>query len=173
MTDARRLVEEIGRELGPTEQEIRHHPYVTALEAGRVRREELPRFAGEQYHIIRSDLRSVAQLLNRFGTTPSGPIEEAGKIKNTDIMAELKLPPVKTHCSVLAEDAIKAALAAFRERYGTVGAAATVKRSRRARARAGFRTATANLRRLRSSGGVHYGVRDRGALHQREGQGLR
>jgi NifU-like protein involved in Fe-S cluster formation len=41
-------------------------------------------------------------------------------------VAELKLPPVKTHCSVLAEDAIKAALAGFRERYGTVGAAATV-----------------------------------------------
>src|SRR5262245_51811752 len=77
MTDARRLVEEIGRELGPTEQEIRHHPYVTALEAGRVRREELPRFAGEQYHIIRSDLRSVALLLNRFGTTPSGPFFQA------------------------------------------------------------------------------------------------
>ena len=76
-------------------------------------------------------------------------IEEAGKIKNTDIVAELKLPPVKTHCSVLAEDAIKAALADFRERYGTVGAAATVYRSRRAPARAGFRTATANLRRLR------------------------
>jgi len=77
MTDAQRLVEEIGRELGPTEQEIRHHPYLTALEAGRVRREELPRFAGEQYHIIRSDLRSVALLLNRFGTTPSGPFFQA------------------------------------------------------------------------------------------------
>jgi hypothetical protein len=77
MTDAQRLVEEIGRELGPTEQEIRHHPYLTALEAGRVRREELPRFAGEQYHIIRSDLRSVALLVNRFGTTPSGPFFQA------------------------------------------------------------------------------------------------
>ena len=37
-------------------------------------------------------------------------IDEAGKIKNTDIVNELKLPPVKIHCSVLAEDAIKAAL---------------------------------------------------------------
>jgi pyrroloquinoline quinone (PQQ) biosynthesis protein C len=38
-----------------------------------VRREHLICFAGEQYHIIRSDLRSVALLVNRFGTTPSGP----------------------------------------------------------------------------------------------------
>lgn len=38
-------------------------------------------------------------------------IEEAAKIKNTDIVQELNLPPVKIHCSVLAADAIKAALA--------------------------------------------------------------
>jgi len=37
-------------------------------------------------------------------------LEEAGAIKNTDIAAELALPPVKIHCSVLAEDAIKAAI---------------------------------------------------------------
>jgi len=37
-------------------------------------------------------------------------LEEAGKIKNTDIAEELALPPVKIHCSVLAEDAIKAAI---------------------------------------------------------------
>ena len=37
-------------------------------------------------------------------------VEEAGKIKNTDIVQELNLPPVKIHCSVLAEDAIKAAI---------------------------------------------------------------
>src|SRR2546430_7926772 len=36
-------------------------------------------------------------------------VDEAAKIKNTDIVSELKLPPVKIHCSVLAEDAIKAA----------------------------------------------------------------
>jgi nitrogen fixation NifU-like protein len=40
-------------------------------------------------------------------------IEEAQKIKNTDIVQELNLPPVKIHCSVLAEDAIKAALSDF------------------------------------------------------------
>ena len=40
-------------------------------------------------------------------------IQEAGKIKNTDIVQELSLPPVKIHCSVLAEDAIKMALADY------------------------------------------------------------
>ena len=43
-------------------------------------------------------------------------VDEAGKIKNTDIVNELKLPPVKIHCSVLAEDAIKAALADYRSK---------------------------------------------------------
>ena len=37
-------------------------------------------------------------------------LEEAGKINNTHIVKELSLPPVKIHCSVLAEDAIKAAI---------------------------------------------------------------
>ena len=37
-------------------------------------------------------------------------VEEAMQIKNTDIAAHLKLPPVKLHCSMLAEDAIKAAI---------------------------------------------------------------
>ena len=37
-------------------------------------------------------------------------LEEAKQIKNTDIVEELALPPVKIHCSVLAEDAIKAAI---------------------------------------------------------------
>jgi nitrogen fixation NifU-like protein len=40
-------------------------------------------------------------------------IEQAGKIKNTQIAEELALPPVKIHCSVLAEDAIKAAIADY------------------------------------------------------------
>jgi nitrogen fixation NifU-like protein len=43
-------------------------------------------------------------------------IEEAQKIKNTDIVQELNLPPVKIHCSVLAEDAIKAALADYQKK---------------------------------------------------------
>jgi nitrogen fixation NifU-like protein len=40
-------------------------------------------------------------------------VDEAAKIKNTDIVQELNLPPVKIHCSVLTEDAIKAALADY------------------------------------------------------------
>jgi len=40
-------------------------------------------------------------------------IEEAQTIRNTDIVKELSLPPVKIHCSVLAEDAIKAAIADY------------------------------------------------------------
>ena len=43
-------------------------------------------------------------------------VEEASKIKNTDIVQELNLPPVKIHCSVLAEDAIKAALADYKKK---------------------------------------------------------
>ncbi len=42
-------------------------------------------------------------------------VEEAAKIRNTDIVQELNLPPVKIHCSVLAEDAIKAALADYKK----------------------------------------------------------
>ena len=43
-------------------------------------------------------------------------VEEAGTIRNTDIVQELNLPPVKIHCSVLAEDAIKAAVADYKKR---------------------------------------------------------
>ena len=45
-------------------------------------------------------------------------LEQAGNIKNTDIAEELALPPVKIHCSVLAEDAIKAAIADYRKKSG-------------------------------------------------------
>jgi nitrogen fixation NifU-like protein len=43
-------------------------------------------------------------------------LEEARQIKNTDIVEELGLPPVKIHCSVLAEDAIKAAIEDIRQK---------------------------------------------------------
>ena len=43
-------------------------------------------------------------------------LEDAQKIKNTDIVHELNLPPVKIHCSVLAEDAIKAALGDYQKK---------------------------------------------------------
>ena len=45
-------------------------------------------------------------------------IDEAGEIKNTDIAEELALPPVKIHCSVLAEDAIKAAIEDYKGKTG-------------------------------------------------------
>lgn len=44
-------------------------------------------------------------------------LEEAGAIKNTQIAQELALPPVKIHCSVLAEDAIKAAIKDYKEKH--------------------------------------------------------
>ena len=43
-------------------------------------------------------------------------LDEAGKIKNTQIAEELALPPVKIHCSILAEDAIKAAIEDWRKK---------------------------------------------------------
>ena len=45
-------------------------------------------------------------------------LEEAAQIKNTEIAHELELPPVKIHCSVLAEDAIKAAISDYKEKQG-------------------------------------------------------
>ena len=45
-------------------------------------------------------------------------LEEAEHIKNTEIAQELALPPVKIHCSVLAEDAIKAAVSDYRKKKG-------------------------------------------------------
>ena len=47
-------------------------------------------------------------------------IDEAGTIQNVDIVEELSLPPVKIHCSVLAEDAIKSAITDYRTKNGIV-----------------------------------------------------
>jgi len=44
-------------------------------------------------------------------------LDQAGGIKNTAIAEELALPPVKIHCSILAEDAIKAAIADYKKRH--------------------------------------------------------
>ena len=48
-------------------------------------------------------------------------VEEVEKIKNSDIANELALPPVKIHCSVLAEDAIKSAIADYKGKQETMG----------------------------------------------------
>ncbi len=54
-------------------------------------------------------------------------LDEASQLKNTEIVTELSLPPVKIHCSVLAEDAMRAAIADVKKKRGqTQPAAATV-----------------------------------------------
>ena len=56
-------------------------------------------------------------------------IDEAMAIKNTSIVKELNLPPVKIHCSVLAEDAIKAAVSDWRKHTGQTPAQAEQKKA--------------------------------------------
>ena len=51
-------------------------------------------------------------------------IDDAATIKNTQIAEELALPPVKIHCSILAEDAIKAAVEDYKKKHGLAAAAA-------------------------------------------------
>jgi len=48
-------------------------------------------------------------------------LDQAAQIKNTQIAEELALPPVKIHCSVLAEDAIKAAISDYQQKRGKSG----------------------------------------------------
>jgi nitrogen fixation NifU-like protein len=50
-------------------------------------------------------------------------LDQAAQIKNTQIVEELNLPPVKIHCSVLAEDAIKAAIEDYKKKQSSRGAA--------------------------------------------------
>ena len=50
-------------------------------------------------------------------------LDEAGSIKNSQIAEELALPPVKIHCSILAEDAIKAAISDYRKKHSEESAA--------------------------------------------------
>ena len=54
-------------------------------------------------------------------------IDQAMAIKNTQIVEELSLPPVKIHCSVLAEDAIKAALADYKDKHAPAASGAASK----------------------------------------------
>ena len=73
MADARELLQKIRTGLKPLEEKILHHRYLEALQTGRVTREKLRIFAGQQYHIIASDLRSIALLLSRHGNLASRP----------------------------------------------------------------------------------------------------
>jgi thiaminase len=67
---ADKLMQSLRAELAPVEEEIRNHPYITALEQGEVSLDNLRAFAGEQYNILTSDLRSDALMVTRFGATP-------------------------------------------------------------------------------------------------------
>jgi thiaminase len=69
--DAKALLEKIRKDLQPTTEQLLRHPYVQALEEGKIGRESMCLFAGEQQHIIASDLKSVAYLVSRFGSAPS------------------------------------------------------------------------------------------------------
>ena len=53
-------------------------------------------------------------------------LDEAAAIRNTQIAEELALPPVKIHCSILAEDAIKAAVADYKSKHGAANASVGV-----------------------------------------------
>mmetsp|Transcript_67366 Transcript_67366/g.188603 ORF Transcript_67366/g.188603 Transcript_67366/m.188603 type:complete len:164 (+) Transcript_67366:51-542(+) len=52
------------------------------------------------------------------------PVEEAERLKNTDISSHLKLPPVKIHCSVLAEEAIQSAIADYKKKQEALSSGA-------------------------------------------------
>jgi thiaminase len=65
---AREFVERLSRDLEPLEKKILEHPYLEALAQGRVSREALKVFAGQQHHIVSSDLRSMALALHRHSS---------------------------------------------------------------------------------------------------------
>jgi len=71
VTNASKLVADIKGHLKSVEDRLKAHPYLAALEEGRIRRENLRLIAGEQYHIVNSDLRSIALLMHRHAHLPS------------------------------------------------------------------------------------------------------
>lgn len=73
MNEAQEVVEKIRMDLRPLDEKILGHPYIMALNEGKLPQDSLRTFAGQQYHIITSDLRSIAGLLSRHGQLPSRP----------------------------------------------------------------------------------------------------
>ena len=71
MADARELIAETRAQLKAVVDKLFAHPYLSAVEEGRITKEKLRLFAGEQYYIINSDLRSVALLVSRQGDGPN------------------------------------------------------------------------------------------------------
>jgi len=69
--------------------------------------------------VIRREEDMFVATCPEIGTASQGKsVDEAMTLKNTDIVEKLHLPPVKIHCSVLAEDAIKAAIEDYKNRNG-------------------------------------------------------
>jgi hypothetical protein len=68
---ARQVLEEGRRAIAALDERIRQHPFLVLWEAGRASRAALGLFAGQQQHIITSDLRSVALVVARAGSAPS------------------------------------------------------------------------------------------------------
>lgn len=71
MPDALQLIEQIRSDLKPLGEKISGHPYLEALEEGGIPLDLLKVFAGQQHHIISSDMRSIALILSREGLRPS------------------------------------------------------------------------------------------------------
>jgi pyrroloquinoline quinone (PQQ) biosynthesis protein C len=69
---AQQLVERIRGELQDVGERLERHPYPAAVEAASLPRERLGLFAGQQQRIISSDLRSVGQMIHRYGGGPTG-----------------------------------------------------------------------------------------------------
>jgi hypothetical protein len=74
LSAARELLATTRLELGATDAALRAHPYLEALEAGRVPERSLASFVGEQYTILTSDRRSFASLAARFPAPPAGDL---------------------------------------------------------------------------------------------------
>ncbi|MDJ0616336.1 MAG: hypothetical protein QNJ63_06205 [Calothrix sp. MO_192.B10] len=88
---ARQIVDELRLELAGVEDQIRNHPYLTALESGQVSQENLKAFAGEEYNIVKSDIRSNRLLARRFRRTRSGKFFRdilSGEVQALDLLLD-------------------------------------------------------------------------------------
>lgn len=72
VAEARQLINELRAELKPVDNQIANAPFLTALERRQASIDDLKAFAGDQYNILRSDLRSNAHMVSRFGGEPHG-----------------------------------------------------------------------------------------------------
>ena len=68
---AAQLIGSLRGELQPLMDSIRNHPYLNALEEGRVPRDSLRTFAAQQYHIVTNGIMNIALIVSRFGDLPS------------------------------------------------------------------------------------------------------